>query len=323
MARDKDPIDHDRLFKELLTTFFSEFIDLFLPQVMAYLDPATLVAVDKEVFTDVTSGEKHEADIVMRAKFKGADTFFLVHVENQSSRDYSMGKRMFTYFARFHESYGLPVYPIVLFSYDKPLDVEPDRYEVVFPDKKVLEFSYAVIQLNRLNWRDYLNRPNPVASALMSKMQIAPPDRVKVKLECIRMLAGLKLNPARTQLISGFVGQYLRLNLVEAEKLDTNLAQAGLKDEEVKMSLDLSNLVTDWSELARYRTLVSINLRQLRHKFGADAIDGKLEQRIKNREIDQLENLSETLLDFTDVTDLEAWLKANPPAPYRNGEDLE
>jgi hypothetical protein len=29
-------IDHDRLFKELLSTFFLEFIDLFIPKVRGY-----------------------------------------------------------------------------------------------------------------------------------------------------------------------------------------------------------------------------------------------------------------------------------------------
>lgn len=31
-------INHDRLFKELLTTFFIEFLELFFPQVVAYLE---------------------------------------------------------------------------------------------------------------------------------------------------------------------------------------------------------------------------------------------------------------------------------------------
>jgi hypothetical protein len=31
-------IDHDELFKKLLTTFFVEFIELFLPELAAYLD---------------------------------------------------------------------------------------------------------------------------------------------------------------------------------------------------------------------------------------------------------------------------------------------
>ena len=50
-------IDHDRLFKELLTTFFVEFLELFFPEVAAYLEPDSLEFLDKEVFTDVTSGE--------------------------------------------------------------------------------------------------------------------------------------------------------------------------------------------------------------------------------------------------------------------------
>ena len=43
-------IDHDRLFKELISTFFVEFIELFFPQVMAYLDPKSVILLDKEIF---------------------------------------------------------------------------------------------------------------------------------------------------------------------------------------------------------------------------------------------------------------------------------
>jgi hypothetical protein len=31
-------MDHDRLFKELLSVFFFDFVDLFLPDVSAYVD---------------------------------------------------------------------------------------------------------------------------------------------------------------------------------------------------------------------------------------------------------------------------------------------
>ena len=31
--------DHDRLFKELLSTFFVEFLELFLPQVARAIEP--------------------------------------------------------------------------------------------------------------------------------------------------------------------------------------------------------------------------------------------------------------------------------------------
>ncbi len=120
----------------------------------------------------------------------------------ESSRKW-FNRRMFTYFARFHEKFVLPIYPIVIFSYSKPKRAAISQYVVDFPDFKVLEFNYQVVQLNRLNWRDFLNQPNPVASALMAKMNIAEKERAKVKAECLRLLITLKLNPAKMQLISG------------------------------------------------------------------------------------------------------------------------
>ncbi len=52
-------MDHDRLFKELLTTFFLDFLKVFCPQLARYLDPAWLEFLNMEVFTDVTHGERH------------------------------------------------------------------------------------------------------------------------------------------------------------------------------------------------------------------------------------------------------------------------
>src|SRR4029079_12714305 len=101
--------------------------------------------------------------------------------------------------------------PIVLFSYDSPRAPAADRYQVSFPNWKVLDFRYHAIQLNRLNWRDYLKKPNPVASALMVKMKIAPVDRPRVKFECLRMMVKLKLDKARSTLIWTFMEKYLQL----------------------------------------------------------------------------------------------------------------
>src|SRR5579871_6985626 len=87
-------MDHDRLFKELLTSFFIEFVELFRPEVAVYLDPASIEFLDKAVFTDVTVGERHEVDLLVKARFQGENAFFLVHVENQSSTESEFPKRM-------------------------------------------------------------------------------------------------------------------------------------------------------------------------------------------------------------------------------------
>ncbi len=95
-------IDHDRLFKELLTTFFWEFLQLFCPDVAAYVEPSSITFLDKEVSTDVTAGAKYEADMLVQARFREQATCFLIHLEHQAQHQSQFDKRMFRYFARFY-----------------------------------------------------------------------------------------------------------------------------------------------------------------------------------------------------------------------------
>src|SRR5215204_6275418 len=101
-------IDHDRLFKELLTTFFIEFIELFFPAMASYVQPDTVTFLDKEIFTDIAGGERREADIVVRAQFRDQAAFFLIHIEHQADAAANFGQRMFRYFTRLYEKYALP-----------------------------------------------------------------------------------------------------------------------------------------------------------------------------------------------------------------------
>jgi hypothetical protein len=198
-------VDHDRLFKELIGTFFFEFLELFLPEVRSFIEAGSIEFLDKEIFVDVTSGERLEPDLVAKVKFKGLSAFFIIHIENQHQAQISFGRRLFRYFSRLYDKYDLPIYPIVVFSFDSPHKPQTDVHRVAFPNKVVMEFKYEVIQLNRLNWRDFVNRPSPVAAALMARMNIAPDERVRVKLECLRLLVTLRLNKAKMRLISGFI----------------------------------------------------------------------------------------------------------------------
>ena len=239
-------IDHDRLFKELLKTFLLEFLELFFPEVASNIDPQRLEFLDKEIFTDVTRGERHEVDLIVKAAFRGQSTHFLIHAEAQSRRQGHFPERMFSYFARLHEEYGVPVYPIAVFSYASPLKAEPNLYEVGFPDLDVLKFRYRTVQLNRLNWRRFVGSTNPVASALMARMRIAKRDRPRVKLECLRLLAACRLDKAKQQLISGFVDTYLRLEPQELIVYKKEIAK--LDPQEVR---EVFKLTTSWKEEGR------------------------------------------------------------------------
>ena len=307
-----DNINHDRLFKELITTFFIEFLELFFPAILNYLDRNYLEFLDKEVFPEIPLKESLETDIVVKTKFQGKDAFFLVHIENQAQNKPGFDKRMFRYFCLLSGKHDLPVYPIALLSFDSPRTLQPKNYRVKFPNKMVMKFNYDVVQLNQLNWRNFLRHRNPVAAALMAKMNIAKQDRPQVKLECLRLLATLRLDPARMQLISGFVDTYLRLNAEEKVRLNSqiNTLQSNEKEE-------VMEIVTSWMEEGIERGIergiiqgeLKLIMRIINKKIGE--IAPKLLERIRQLSEPKLGDLSEALLDFSNEENLEAWLEQN------------
>ena len=294
-------INHDQLFKELLTTFFVEFLELFFPSILEYLDTDTISFIDKELFTDVGQGEKKIMDIVAQAQFQEQNFSFLVHIENESRNNSEFNRRLFRYFCSLFLKFDCPIYPIVVFSYNSPQRLDKSNFVVDFPDKQVLSFDYEIVQLNRLDWRDFLQQKNPVAAALMSKMKIDKRDRPKVKAECLRLMITLKLDPARMQLISGFVDTYLNLNQQEETIFQSELSTMDLQEQE-----QIMEITTSWQRKGRIEEKLSITLRQLNRKLGT--LDDAISEQIKSLEPSQLDSLTEDLLDFQSLDDLKRWL---------------
>jgi flagellar biosynthesis/type III secretory pathway protein FliH len=195
-----------------------------------------------------------------------------------------------------------------------------------------------------MNWRDFVDRPNPVASALMSKMKIAKKDRVKVKAQCLRLLVSLSLNPAKMQMISGFVDTYLDLSPLEeiefeeeirkfsqpiqegVMQITTSWMRQGLEqgiaqglEQGIAQGLEqgitqgLEQGITQGLEQGIEREKVLI-IRLLKRKFGDEGINVDLEARIMALKIDVIERLGEEILDFSTVEDLVKWLKKLKPS---------
>ena len=185
--------------------------------------------------------------------------------------------------------------------YDAPQRREPDRFVVAFPGKTVLKFEYSVIQFNRLPWRRFVKQENPVASALMAKMKMSAKDRPKVKAECLRLLASLKLDPARTTLISGFIDSYLRLTAQELKQYERELARFTPAEREATMEI-----VTSWQLQGRQEGKEALVMRLLRRRFGS--VPEEMTARMDRLSAEQLDDLGEALLDFGTVADLEQWM---------------
>jgi hypothetical protein len=313
-----EAIDHDALFKELLTTFFAEFLELFFPEMHAYIEPDSITFLDRELFADSVEGRMLEPDLVAKVRLRNperSEAYCLIHLEAQSTPEAAFARRMHKYFSRLFDKHDLPVYPIAIFSYDTPRREEPDTFTISFPGLEVLRFHFQVIQLNRLNWRDFVNKPNPVASALMAKMNIAPQDRRLVKFECLRLMATLKLDRPRMRIIAGFVENYLRLTWEENRQIVRQLGGPDINaDQETQETImRLMELPTTWHmvgrEEGRAEATESLLLLQLSRRFGSLAEE--TEAAIRDLTAEVQKELALDLLDFKTLDDLVQWLAAH------------
>jgi hypothetical protein len=224
--------DYDAMYKSLISACFVEFVDFAVPEFAGRIDPDSVVFLDKELLRDLFGNRKRIADIVVRCRLlpgpgEPGDTterFFLIHIEHQSEREPDFPLRMCEYCVRIARTHRCKVYPIALFSYDQPRSAEPNTLTIDFPHKTVLQFDYDAVQLNRMDWRDYLNRPSPIVAALMLRMNVAPEDRRRVTLECLRMMATFRMDRSKMRFLSAFIGATARLTRQEHAALLQDIA---------------------------------------------------------------------------------------------------
>ena len=303
-------IDHDRLFKELLESFFADFVKIFFPEAYTAMDWGNIKFLQQEIFTDVTRGDKHLVDILVETKLKGEPGIVLVHVENQAQKQPNFAERMFIYFSRLFQVYRCRVLPIAVFSYPE-VKREADRLEVGFPFFNVLDFHFLKLELKKHNWRDYICSNNPVAAALLSKMKYQKKERVQVKLEFLRMLVQMELDPARMTLLTRFFETYLCLDKSEERKLEEEVGKMDKKE-----AGKVIELTTSWEEKGRIAGRAEgraegriegkaegkiegqpeMLLKQLKKKFGDVPAD--IENQIRSLPGGRLEQLAESIFDL-------------------------
>ena len=127
-----ESIDHDQNFKELISTFFLEFLELFLPEMASTIDPDSIKFLPQEYFADLVGGDEKIIDLLVEVKRARQETTFLFHIEAQSYSETKLNRRMFYYLARLHQNYVKDIYPIVIFSFDQPYRAEEDTFKIEF-----------------------------------------------------------------------------------------------------------------------------------------------------------------------------------------------
>ena len=236
--KEKEKIDHDQLFKTLIKEFFKEFMELFFADIAARIDFSHVEFLDKEHFTDTQKGKHRYMDFVAKVMIiAGGEEYILIHTEFESTRPIrSFPEKMFKYYCQLYLRMGLPIIPIVVFSDDaKWRTLPPQSFTIAFNKQRYLDFFFHRIKLKNMDWKQFLKQNNPLAYALMAKMDIDKKQKTKLKADFLRLAIGSEVNPARESLLVDFIENYIKLNSREQKEFDALVQNDNVYKEVIKM----------------------------------------------------------------------------------------
>jgi hypothetical protein len=310
------PVNHDALYKALLSAYIFEFIELFVPDLAGRVQRGRIEWLNTEAVAQEAGIPLQRGDLVAKIwLLDGSEAFVILHIEIQSWADPEIRRRMFFYFIHLLRRYRAPVYPILLATFADPLRPEPSEFHLDVAGRRVVSFWYHVVQLNRLEWRRYLRRREPLALALLARMGVQPQERVKVKLWCLRRLARLSLDREQTSLLWTFVETYLPLEAAEQVAFREAVEQLPRMKKEKTMQWPnqwIEEGMAQGVAQGMARGQAQFALRLLRRKFGDLPAD--LVAAIEALPADRLGDLAEALLDFHTIEDAREWVEGHAVA---------
>lgn len=247
--------------------------------------------VATEIVTSEFQWINRESDVLIRANSPEYGDFLVLN-EIQLRYKPQMPKRMRAYAALAEEKYNLPTYP-VLVNILKEGDVEiPTRYESDFAGLQARQ-DYRVINLWEVDVEIAFQEPvSPLIPFVPVLKGGADESTVHRALQVLR--ADERLRDFET--VVAFFASFV---------LESSLIQQIMRWDMAVLS------ESPWYQQilreGRQQEGVAMIMRQLTRRFGLLAPE--LQERLRRLSLEQLEELSEVLLDFTAIAELESWLQ--------------
>jgi len=196
MSTPTPPADYDSPWKEAIEQYFAPFLAFFFPVVHAgiawdrgyeFLDTEL-----ERVVRDATIGRRYADKLVKVFLVDGTETWLLIHIEVQGYPDPDFAQRMFVYYYRIFDRYGVDVVSLALCT-----DVLPAAHTAPYQRARLgceLTFRFPVVQIHA-TWRDWAALEqdlNPFAVVVMAHLKAREVrDGTERKQWKLRLLRGL------------------------------------------------------------------------------------------------------------------------------------
>jgi hypothetical protein len=302
---------HDQLFKELLRTFFREFLELFFPEVATRLRFDNVHFLEQEVFTDFPEGDPRRADTIAEVEtITGEPEIVLFHVEVEANRRTEFRYRMWEYYALIRLRTRRPVYPIVLYLAPGTGGIVREEYTETLFDENILTFRYAAIGLPDLAADNYRESDNIVGVALSATMRQSSVGPVLQKWQAILRILSSEVDESRKILLSNIVENYLPLSGSQAEDFEEIVRQNTPEEvvemlsiyEERGIEKGIQRGIAQGIEQGILRGQRAMTLTLLKAKFGE--ISQAVIDRVEQMQEEELLTLGENLLKAESLKEL-------------------
>jgi hypothetical protein len=179
---------------------------------------------------------------------------------------------------------------------------------MIIRGEEILDFRFAVIDLGRLEAREYARKLNAAAMALSARMRMDPVSRISLAVDFIHNTMRANWTPSELDAFSRFYFAYQEFVGKEGLKLRRKLAS--IRNMRIPKEVLRRNPFV-WIGIAEGREEgeIELVLRQLNRRLGA--LVPRQQQAIRRLTLKSIEALGEALLDFHAKTDLTRWLKSH------------
>lgn len=213
----------------------------------------------------------------------------ILHLEFQTraKSETPIPLRMLDYFVRLVRQYDVPITQVVIF-------LQETSNEIAFTEEYVNEMTHHRYRVVRMWEQDSaLFLDNPALLPLAPLTQTDSPQRLLSQVaQSVARISDRETRQniaAYTEILAGL-------------KFEKDLIQQFLGEEIMQESVIYQDILQKGDKQGEERTII----RQLNRRFGE--IDSSLIDRIRVLSVEKLDDLAEGLLDFSEVSDLVAWL---------------
>jgi len=206
----------DQFMKELAVDFIQEIIKLFFPNLARILDFSKKKDLNKELYTESPKGEERFVDVLLEVPYKNPPpAVLLVHVESQQQKRFDFPERVLAYQCLIYtreiekerkDSFSLSEFTewknrkyllsFAFCNYTLGDGITEEECRTSFQ----LSCRYTCISLPILSAKEYLQRDNPVVSALAVFMNPDGLSKPHLKVESYRKLLSYRESLTQRQI---------------------------------------------------------------------------------------------------------------------------